>query len=272
MHKNEQFATIHVGFCVNEKKGTRRNRFIPKEYHELVKKNIRDIDIGVDENYDLYRRYYEYTNSGMWPFSCMYNWIRDMIAGNMMKDWNYKHCEIAFDQDLFSKHVLRPVNGIPYTEECLVSYGTNMRDGKIFRKPRTFKNRSVKKKHNIEPYEWIHLRVSLKSVQRLIAYADQEIGKEYDAKTLEHLLLHPRAIKPVQDWEQQKWHCTNFTIHILQQAGFLRGLDPNCLTADDVYYYLKNNAKESKVFMTPVMERENTLRIQTELQKCLSQY
>jgi len=295
------YATLHVGFLRNEHKGTTNNHFIPPEYHQTMAQmeNERDgmsyatpsgsdsLSFCRDSEYHKAReRYRQFTRKGAGPFSRIYNFGRDFIAGNMMKDWTFKHCEIAFDRSMFPRAALAPVKGIAYGPDCLVAFGTNMKDGEIFRKPRTFKpkKKSTSSEHEArsarsfggsneeEPYEWIHLRLPREVVQRAITLANQEIGKEYDTKPLEHMLTSPMALKPSSQWSVQKWHCTNFTVHILQQVGFLNGMDPNCLTADDVYYYLKDNIHESKLFITPAAQCQNAQRIRQELNKAYAEY
>jgi hypothetical protein len=287
------YATIHVGFLRNENKGTTRNHFIPPEYHQMMAKMSHQYEgetglsyadpmgsdsLTFDEHSAYHKareRYRKFNHNGAGPFSWLYNRGRDFVAGNMMKHWTYKHCEIAFDQSMFPRAQLRPINGIPYGSDCLVAFGTNMKDGEIFRKPRTFRPRGHRyssPKDDEEPYEWIHLRLPGDVVRHVIALSNQEIGKEYDTKTLEHMLTSPAKLRPSSQWEAQKWHCTNFTVHILQQAGFLNGLDPNCLTADDVYYFLKENAHESKMFVTPAVESKNAQRVRREMDKAYSEY
>ena len=264
-----RYATIHVGFLRNDKKGTTGNQFIPKEYHQFMQ----SMDERQMDYHKTRERYHQHTRSGAGPFSWTYNKVRDFVAGHMMKDWNFKHCEIAFDQNMFPRAELTPVRGIPYTEDCLVAFGTNMKDGEIFRKPRTFQARMNKPSYAVreseEPYEWIHLRVPEGVVRRTIALANQEVGKEYDTKTLERMLTSPVALRPSSQWYAQKWHCTNFTAHVLQQAGFLNGLDPNCLTADDVHYYLKGNMYESTVFSTPATANKNAERVRQSYNKMI---
>ncbi|MHA1682709.1 MAG: hypothetical protein ACTSUE_17350 [Promethearchaeota archaeon] len=296
MSTPRNYATIHVGFLRNENKGTTKSHFIPPEYHEMMAQL--EYQQGVDgetgmghddvagsasltfathtEHHKARERYRQFTRAG--PFSWTYNLVRDFIAGNMMKDWRFKHCEIAFDQNMFPRSALTPVNNIPYGPDCLVAFGTNMKDGEVFRKPRTFKPRgsrysgtataSVIKEE--EPYEWIHLRIDKDIVREVITLANQELGKEYDTKTLERMLVSPSSLKSSTMWDTQKWHCTNFTVHILQQAMFLNGMDPNCLTADDVYYFLKENKHESKVFTTPASAGKNSQRIRNEMNKLYS--
>jgi hypothetical protein len=281
----KSYATIHVGFLRNENKGTTKSHFIPPEYHEMMATmefqhdasggsglrrdevaGAASLSFGKHTEYHKAReRYRQFTRAG--PLSWGYNLVRDFVAGNMMKDWNFKHCEIAFDQTMFPRDQLNPVNKIPYGPDCLVAFGTNMKDGEVFRKPRTFKPRGHHSLHGgdnggeEEPYEWIHLRIDRDVVRTVISLANQELGKEYDTKTLEHMLVSPSPLTPSTMWGAQKWHCTNFTIHILQQAGFLNGMDPNCLTADDVYYFLKEHKHESKVFATPASAGKNSQRI-----------
>lgn len=282
------YATLHVGFLKNEHKGTTKNHFIPPEYHQMmqqmeIEQSYIEGETGMSyadpagsdslsfstssEYHKARERYRSFTRAG--PFSSLYNFGRDFIAGNMMKNWTFKHCEIAFDQSMFPRASLAPVDGIPYGSDCLVAFGTNMRDGEIFRKPRTFKPRGGPDE---EPYEWIHLRLPVDVIRRAISLSNQEVGKEYDTKPLERMLTSPMPLKPSSQWNAQKWHCTNFTVHILQQVGFLNGMDPNCLTADDVYYYLKDNMHESKLFVTPAAQCKNAQRIQHELNKAFSEY
>jgi len=282
------YATIHVGFLRNDKKGTTNNHFIPPEYHDMIAQM--EYHQGVDGETGMMRdeaagglglnfskhteyhkareRYRKFAHPG--PFSWAYNFVRDFVAGNMMKDWDYKHCEIAFDQSMFSRAELVPVNKIHYGPDCLVAFGTNMKDGEVFRKPRTFKPHNRRYDGIQDPYDWIHLRIDKNDVRKVIELANQELGKEYDTNTLEHMLVSPSSLKPSTMWDSQKWHCTNFTVHILQQAGFLNGMDPNCLTADDVYYFLKENKHESKVFTTPASAIKNSQKIRREMNRVYS--
>ncbi len=261
------YETIHVGFLCNEHKGTSNTLFIPQEYHEMMHQWERQGAVhGADfDQLQKARERYRSHTRGRGPFSWIYNTVRDFVAGRATRDWDYKHCEIAFDKSMFSQDELHPVNGIPYGADCLVAYGTNMKDGEVFRKPRTFKPRAQR-----DAYKWIHLRVPSNIVHQTIRLANQEVGKEYDTRTLEKMLLSPVPLKSREAWSAQKWHCTNFTIHILQQAGFLIGMDPNCLNADNVYHFLKGNIHESEMFSIPSSGNRNAQLVQEAYNKLYS--
>ena len=186
----------------------------------------------------------------------------------MISDLEYRHCELAFDQEMFNAEDLKPVLGIPYTQSCYVSYGTNLNERVLMRKPRTFEPKADKKSLQAagilnpdKAYEWIHLRLPHDDVKSLISFCEAERGKEYDVRALERMPLFPKKLKPVDQWEDQMWHCTNFTVCMLQQVGLMRGLDPNALTADDVYLYLKGHSKEVKTVITPAKMMKERMEI-----------
>lgn len=273
----ERFCAVHIGFLINDKKGTMQSHFIPPEYEEMMMRDIEEAAAGSPLTYSTkspaYKareRYMMYKGSG--PFSWIYGKIRDVVAAGVLRGMDFKHCEIAFDRNMFPSSVLsRPVNGRHYGEDCLVAYGTNLKDGQVFRKPRTFVPRAEYKQSSRasteEPYEWIHLMLPESVVRHAIKAADQELGKPYDPKPLERMFTSPTSLKARGEWNKQEWHCTNLTVHILQQIGFLNGLDPNSLTADDVYYYLKKNKHESDLERIPA----DTLKTKQMLQQQLSQ-
>ncbi len=279
-------ATIHVGFLRNENKGTNNAHFIPPDFHEMMtyEEIPRSVPGGSEmlsfskasEFHKARERYRVYTKWGGGPFSWVYNKVRDFITSRMMKDMDFKHCELAFDQEMLPASKLVPVNDVPYGPDCLIAYGTNLKDGEIFRKPRTFKPRSVQDKHgNVkstsgfgdDAYEWINLRYPKRDVQKLVQLIEQEVGKPYDASALERLLVFPKELQARENWDKQGWHCTNFTVSMLQQVGFLNGMDPNCVSADDVYHYLKDNQYESVLFKTPARMQRNTDRVNQQLDR-----
>jgi hypothetical protein len=235
-------ADVHIGFLVNEQKGIGLNIFTPTR---------RFGDQSEDKK----------SSNFCFCFCCftwIYHTIRDLVAGIMISDLDYRHCELAFDQEMFSPEDLKPVLGIPYTQSCYVSYGTNLNEKVLMRKPRTFEPRRDKKsleksgiRNPDKAYQWIHLRLPYDDVRTLIDFCEAERGKKYDVRALERMPLFPKKLKPVGDWRKQKWHCTNFTVCMLQQIGLLVGLDPNAMTADDVYLYLKGHRCEKKTVITP---------------------
>lgn len=241
-------ANVHIGFLVNELKNEGGDIFSPtRRFSENE-----DASLGCCPNKICYYLFC------MNIFSFIYTFIRNFVASCMMSDLDFRHCELAFDQDMFDKNELTPVMGIPYTQSCYVAYGTNLNEKVLMRKPRTFEPRrdkqSLQRSGIINPdkaYKWIHLRLPYDDVKDLIKFCEAEVGKKYDLRALERMPLFPKKLKPVDQWEKQHWHCTNFTVCMLQQIGLLNGLDPNALTADDVYIYLKNHKNERRTEITP---------------------
>lgn len=229
-------ANIHVGFLRNERVGTRSNVFTPTFVTNKGPKH----------------------NFCMYILVTIYQFIRNFVASWMMTSLHYRHCELAFDQHMFTKSDLRPVAGIPYSQGCYVAYATNLNDMKLTRKPRTYEPRrdarSLSQAGIINPdraYEWIHLSLPRTQVQKIIRMCEKELGKPYDIRALERMPILPKRLQPSSRWNRQRWHCTNFTAFMLQQVGFLNGIDPNALTADDVYTYLKGNRYEEEWQTTP---------------------
>jgi hypothetical protein len=191
-------------------------------------------------------------------FVAIYQFFRNFFASWMMTDLNYRHCELAFDQSMFRRDQLRPIGGFHYTPGCYVAYATNLNDMVLKRKPRTYEPKrdasSLKQSGIINPdraYEWIHLSLPRYQVEKMIKLCEGERGKPYDVRALERMPIFPKKLKHARRWHEQHWHCTNFTSFMLQQAGVLVGLDPNALTADDVYLYLKGNRFEQEWQTTP---------------------
>jgi len=190
----------------------------------------------------------------------------------MMSGLDYRHCELAFDQSMYSQEELQPVMGIPYNESCYVAYGTNLNEKVLMRKPRTFEPRRDRKsleksgiRNPDKAYQWIHLRLPYKDVHTLIKYCEAERGKPYDVRALERLLVFPKKLKPEGEWDKQNWHCTNFTVCMLQQIGLMVGMDPNALTADDVYSCLKGHRNERKAVITPARMIQETMDAYTPM-------
>lgn len=263
------FATVHIGFLQNDNKGTRKAEFIPDEFlqHLEEERDSRGGTRSFSRHADSYKAREKYGRGDDDPFNTWWirKAVRNFFTGWFMRSQDFKHCELAFDKEIFPSHTLRPVNGIAYGSNCLVAYGTNLIDGQVFRKPRTFMPKTEERNDGTmtttsvdgtRTYEWINLRLPRAKVNRIVAFLDGEKGKTYDPSALERMLIFPQSLRSQEDWDYQKWHCTNLTIVALQQAGFLVGLDPNSLTADDVYDYMKDNEYESPLFPTPVEQRK----------------
>jgi hypothetical protein len=210
----------------------------------------------------------EYKDSSAYKgmFSSMYDTVADWIGKRVMKSMRYRHCEIAFevDTDLFNPEQLKPFNGIPYNPNTLVAYGTNLKVQTIFRMPRTFEQRVANSSDRLKldrSYEWIHLSVPKHIARTVIEFCEKEIGKGYDKTALERLLFLPKSLESnPESWGRvQKWHCTNFCVVALQQGGFLRGLDPNVLTADDVHDFLEDNPFRRISYKTPIAMRKTKI-------------
>lgn len=207
-----------------------------------------------------------YSSEHKGVFSYMYDAVASWIGKRVMERMRYRHCEIAFevDSDLFSPEQLKPVNGIPYNPNTLVAYGTNLKIQTIFRMPRTFEQRVADPLDRLKldrSYEWIHLSVPKPIARMVIDFCEKEIGKGYDKAALERLLVLPKSLEsdPASWGHEQKWHCTNFCVVALQQGGFLRGLDPNVLTADDVYDFLEENPLRRISYRTPIAMRKTKM-------------
>jgi hypothetical protein len=229
-------ANIHVGFLRNERVGTHTSVFTPTFVNNKGHK----------------------PNCFMYIFVAIYQCIRNLVASWMMTSLHYRHCELAFDQRMFSRTDLQPVAGIPYSQGCYVAYATNLNDMKLTRKPRTYEprrdTRSLSQAGIINPdraYEWIHLSLPRAQVEKAIRLCESERGKPYDVRALERMPILPKKLQHSSRWDRQYWHCTNFTAFMLQQVGLLNGMDPNALTADDVYTYLKGNRYEEDWQTTP---------------------
>jgi hypothetical protein len=210
-------------------------------------------------------------------FSRLYQSVSGWIGKKVMATMKYRHCEIAFEIDLslFTKEQLQPVDGIPYNANTLVAYGTNLKVKQIFRMPRTFEQYTSSSssspgyhRHDHDDiidrlkvdrsYEWIHLNVPIYLAKKVVDFCEGELGKGYDKSALERLMVLPKGLETNSfDWKtKQKWHCTNFCVVALQQAGFLTGLDPNILTADDVYSFLEYNKYRKTSYRTPISMRK----------------
>ena len=230
-------ANVHVGFLRNERVGRRTGGvFTPTFSANKVPR----------------------VNCFLYIFVSIYHCIRNFVASWIMQDLHYRHCELAFDQHMFSRSDLQPVAGIPYTQGCYVAYATNLNDMELTRKPRTYEPkrdpRLLSQAGIIDPdraYEWIHMSLPRKQVEKLIRLCEKERGKPYDIRALERMPIFPKKMEPSKRWNRQNWHCTNFTACMLQQVGLLVGLDPNALTADDVHTYLKGNRYEESWQTTP---------------------
>lgn len=246
---NLSLSTIHVGFMRNDKKGTRNAEFIPGEFLKHMDAESR----------------YSSQDTEAFRASWLRRTVRNVVTGLFMQTQEYKHCELAFDTSMFSHADLKPIDGLRYGKDCLVAYGTNLVHGEVFRKPRTFKPKMVQDEYGNmissspngdDTYVWIHLRVPTRKARDVIWFLDGEVGKAYDPSALERMLLFPKPLPSQYQWDDQKWHCTNLTIMGLQQAGFLTGLDPNCMSADDAYAFLKDDAYESSLRITPIQRKK----------------
>jgi hypothetical protein len=232
---------VHIGFLTNQHKGW--NVFSPTKRFGN-KSSEEDVFCPC--------------SSLCFCFPCIYKGIRNFVASSMMSDMEYRHCELAFDQEMFRPEDLKPVDGKHYTQSCYVAYGTNLNEKVLMRRPRSFEPirsaQSLEESQIIDPdkaYKWIHLKVARWEVQKLIQFCEAERGKKYDVRALERMPVFPKKLKPSEDWEKQKWHCTNFTVCMIQQIGFLVGIDPNGVTADDVYTLLDGDPNMDKTETTP---------------------
>jgi hypothetical protein len=258
-YSNGGYETVHIGFLKNEQMGTGTNVFtIPdteqnkmgKGRRGRIRRGIISGDIETGEQY-----YQQALNNSV--FHRLRTNIRNYLAGKVMNNMRYRHCELAFDQKMFRKY------GVSYSGHCWVSYSTNLVEKKISRKPRTFAIKkdpvSLKKSGILDPekaYEWIHLRLPTKDVDTLIKSCESELNKEYDESALERMPFFPKRMKPIKDWHKQQWHCTNFTAFQLQQVGLLRGLDPNVLSADSIYDYLDGHSTQYQIYITPSKQKK----------------
>lgn len=137
--------------------------------------------------------------------------VEDPLIRWFAKDMDYKHCEIAFTQDLIDRK--------PIPEGHVLAHGI-IRGGTLFGKYRTFSS---------DQYEWKWINVPQEAALRMQQFCKNQVGKPYDAAAAKRSAFWPKTC------DHKKWYCTDFVVVALQQGGIMLGKNPRSQTTDDVY-------------------------------------
>ena len=182
-----------------------------------------------------------------WHVEAFFN-VEEFISSEKVKDDYYNDKQMSFG--IFRNEEIKDLDG-----------STKIVPGTVFIKPRSFASStprleskyytysdpkrlqmaalgiSTEAERGIDHYECLYFDIDRKRFEKVKQWMLLQIGKPYDLWGFRRMLFWPKKADFSSD--PHHWYCVNLIVCLLQRLGIVHYINPNAVTTDDLYEWLK---------------------------------